>query len=110
MIFVPLPCLVFPTHAALFGYNERVVYVALREVYLPAFFEVSGQRFEYGAENSFFDPLLDATAASLVGRVAFWKVLPRSTGAQYTEDAVKNGARALPGSASSVFSAEVNLG
>ncbi len=71
MIFVPLPRLVFPTHSPFFGQHERAVYVALREVYLPALFEVLGQSFEYSAQNSFFDPLLKAPMAGLVGRIAF---------------------------------------
>jgi hypothetical protein len=61
--------LVFPTHSPLFGRYERAVYVALREVYLPAFFEVFGQRFEDRAENSLLDPPLKAAVAGLVGRV-----------------------------------------
>jgi hypothetical protein len=88
MIFVPLPRLVFPTHAPFFGYDERGVYVALREVYLPALFEIFARGFEYAAKNSFLDPLLKATVASLVGRVAFGKVFPGRSGAQYPEDAV----------------------
>src|SRR5919199_1226045 len=70
MIFVPLPRLVFPTHSPLFGRYERAVYVALREVYLPAFFEVFGQRFEDRAENSLLDPPLKAAVGGVVGQVA----------------------------------------
>jgi hypothetical protein len=104
MSFVPLPRLVFPTHAPFFGYNKRAVYVALREVYLSALLKVFGQSFEHFAQNSFLDPLLKATVAGLVGRVAFGKVLPGRPGAQYPQDAVQDLAWVSPGPASSVFS------
>ena len=39
-----MPRLVFPTHSPFFGHDERAVYVALREIYFPAFFEVFGAR------------------------------------------------------------------
>jgi hypothetical protein len=87
-----------------FGHNERTIYVALREVYLPAILEVLGQDFEYVAKNSSLDPPLKAPMASLVGRVAFWKIFPGRPGAQYPEDTVQDVARVSPGPASSVFS------
>jgi hypothetical protein len=41
MILLALPRLVFPTYAPLFWLlNKGAVYVALREVYLPALFEI----------------------------------------------------------------------
>lgn len=83
-----MPRLVFPTHAPFFGYDERGVYVALREVYLPALFEVFGQSFEYAAKNSFLDPLLKAAMAGLVGWIAFGEILPGCSGAKYPEDGV----------------------
>jgi hypothetical protein len=66
-----------------FGHDERAVYVALREVYLPALFEIFGQRFEYAAQNPFLDPSLEAAVAGLVGRVTFGKVLPGCSGAKH---------------------------
>ncbi len=72
-----------------FGCYERAVYVALREVYLPALLEVFGQSFEYAAKNPFLDPSLKAAAvAGLVRWIAFRKVLPGRSGAQDPEDAV----------------------
>jgi hypothetical protein len=89
MTFVPLPRLgSFRPAPPFFGYNKRAVYVTLREVYLPALFEVFGQSFEYSAKNSFLDPLLEAAMAGLVGRVTFGQILPGSPGAQYPEDAI----------------------
>jgi hypothetical protein len=87
-----------------FGHHERAVYVAFRKIYLPAFLEIFGQGFEHPAKNSFLDPLLEAAVASLVGRVAFWKVLPGSSRTHYPEDAVQDVARISPGPASSIFS------
>jgi hypothetical protein len=40
----------------------------------------------------------------LVGRVAFWEILPGRSGAQYPEDTVEDLAWISPGSSSSVFS------
>jgi hypothetical protein len=42
--------------------------------------------------------------AGLVGRVAFWEILPGRSGAQYPEDTVEDLAWISPGSSSSVFS------
>ncbi len=83
-----MPRLVFPTLAPLFGCYERSVYVALREVYLPTLFEVFGQSFEHVAKDSFFDPLLKAAMAGLVGGIALGKILPGCSGTQDPEDAV----------------------
>jgi hypothetical protein len=90
MIFVPLPqrSLVFPTHAPFFGYDERAVYVALREVYLSTILEVFGQCFEDIRKHLFLGPLLKAPVTGLVGWVAFWQVLPGCLGAEYPQDAV----------------------
>jgi hypothetical protein len=89
MSFVPLPRIgSFRPLAPFFGHDERGVYVALREVYLSAPFEVLGQGFEHPAKDPFLDPILKAAVAGLVGRVAFGQVLPGRSGAQYPEDAV----------------------
>jgi len=90
MIFVPLPRLVFPTSEAapFFGYDERGVYVALREVYVPTLFEVFCQSLQYAAKVPFFDPSLEATVAALVGWVAFREILPGCSGAKYPQDGV----------------------
>jgi hypothetical protein len=105
MIFVP-PCPAWSFRRAppFFGYHEGGVYVAFREVYLPTPFEVFGQSFEYRREDPSFDPLLEAPMTGLIGWVAFGKVLPGRSGAQYPEDAVQDVARIPPGSASPVFS------
>jgi hypothetical protein len=87
-----------------FGYNERTVYVALREVYLSPPFEIFCQGFEYATKDPFFDPSLEATVAGLVGRVAFWEILPRRAGTQYPQDGVENIAWVSPGSAPAIFS------
>jgi hypothetical protein len=71
---------------------------------LPALLEVLGQGFEHPAKDPFLDPSLKAAMAGLVGRVAFGKVLPGRSGAQYPEDAVQDIAWVPPGSASAVFS------
>src|SRR5215217_2424841 len=104
MIYLPLPRLVFPTHAPFFGNHEGAVYIALPEIYLPALLEIFGQGLEYAAKNSFLDPPLKATMASLVGRVAFRKVLPGRARTQYPEDGVQEVARISPGPASAIFS------
>jgi hypothetical protein len=88
-----------------FGRDEGGVYVALREVYISPLFEVFGQRFEHAREYPFFDPPLKAAVAGLVGRVAFGKVLPGRSGAQYPQDAIENVPRISPGSASAIFPA-----
>jgi hypothetical protein len=102
--FLILAVVSFQHTPPFFGHNERSVYVALREVYLPALLEVFGQSFEHFAQNPLLDPLLKATVRGLVGRVAFGKVLPGRPGAQYPEDAVQDIAWVSPGPASSVFS------
>ncbi len=61
------------------------VYVAFREVYLPALFEVFGQSFEDTRKDSFFDPSLEAAVAGLVGRVAFGEDFPGRSRAQYIQ-------------------------
>jgi hypothetical protein len=70
---------------------------------LPALFEVLGQGFEHPAKDPFLYPLLKAAMAGLVGRVAFGKILPGRSGAQYPEDAIQDVAWVPPGSASPVF-------
>jgi hypothetical protein len=103
--FVPLPRLGSFQHTPpFFGHNECSVYVTLREVYLPTLLEVFGQSFEHFAQNPLLDPLLKATVAGLVGRVAIWEVLPGSPGAQYPEDAVQDIAWVSPGPAPPIFS------
>jgi hypothetical protein len=71
-----------------FGYDERAVYVALREVYLPALFEVFCKSLEYAAKHPFLDPPLEATVAGLIGRVAFREILPGRSGTKYPQDGV----------------------
>jgi hypothetical protein len=66
-----------------FGYDERAVYVALREVYVPTLFEIFCKSFEYAPQNPFLDPPLKATVTGLVGRVALGKVFPGRSGTQY---------------------------
>jgi len=40
--YYPCPAWSFQHVPPIFGYDERGVYIALREVYLPTFFEVLG--------------------------------------------------------------------
>jgi hypothetical protein len=41
------------------------------------------QGFEYAAKDPFLDPSLEATVAGLVGKVAFWEILPGRSGAHH---------------------------
>jgi hypothetical protein len=43
---------------------------------------------EHAVQNPFLDPPLEAAVASLVGRIALWKVSPGRSGAKYPEDAI----------------------
>jgi hypothetical protein len=89
MTLLPLPRLgSFPPPPPFFGYNKCAVYVALREVDLSALFEILGQSLEHAVQNPFLDPPLEAAVASLVGRIALWKVSLGRSGAKYPEDAI----------------------
>src|SRR5215218_129019 len=89
MILLPLPRLVFPRHAPLFWPPRTCRLCSIPKDLSPRVPRDLRQGFEHPDKNSFLEPLLEAAVASLVGRVAFWKVLPGSSRTHYPEDAVR---------------------
>ena len=95
MIFVPLPRLV-SDEAPFFCPGEGGVDESLLQLQLPSGLQLFRQATQDAFQLALPHPLLEATMASLVRRIARWQVVPRRARAQDPQDAVHDGPRIGP--------------
>jgi hypothetical protein len=104
MILLPLPHWVFPTAGPPFGPYEGAVDEALREVDFASLVQVLRERVEHPVQRAIATPLLEATMAGLIRRVARRQVLPWSTRAENPQNAIEHVSRIAPRASSSIAS------